>query len=98
MSHPVWVRGLKLFVAKGIPIGTASHPVWVRGLKHFKSTLIPSISIIVAPRVGAWIETLRGEGRLTYSQSHPVWVRGLKLLDLKRTGNYPGRTPCGCVD
>ena len=34
MSHPMWVRGLKLIQ----PIGTInylkSHPMWVRGLKQ----------------------------------------------------------------
>ena len=33
----------------------------------------------VAPRVGAWIETVDRESKLTPSMSHPVWVRGLKL-------------------
>ena len=33
MSHPVWVRGLKLD-REGLKAATfASHPVWVRGLK-----------------------------------------------------------------
>ena len=33
-----------------------SHPVWVRGLKQ--SCRLPQIvPIVVAPRVGAWIET-----------------------------------------
>ena len=55
-----------------------SHPVWVRGLKllqfqHEKD------SQKVAPRVGAWIETVDREKKLTPSVSHPVWVRGLKL-------------------
>ena len=35
-----------------------SHPVWVRGLKHDKRITGSSRSY-VAPRVGAWIETLR---------------------------------------
>ena len=37
---------------------------------------------MVAPRVGAWIET---QGLLQYEspkKSHPVWVRGLKPLIL----------------
>ena len=41
----------------------------------------PSLSTlgIVAPRVGAWIETnVTVEGNISY-RSHPVWVRGLKL-------------------
>ena len=39
----------------------------------------------VAPRVGAWIETLLQSNLLDlYSSSHPVWVRGLKLYMRKR--------------
>ena len=34
-----------------------SHPVWVRGLKLAQIAWI-SIKQIVAPRVGAWIETI----------------------------------------
>ena len=37
----------------------------------------------VAPRVGAWIETLcRAMVRTKPLTSHPVWVRGLKLACL----------------
>ena len=32
----------------------------------------------VAPRVGAWIETLGPNGQVGTIKSHPVWVRGLK--------------------
>ena len=34
----------------------------------------------VAPRVGAWIETLNVLPLLNLLTSHPVWVRGLKPL------------------
>ena len=34
---------------------------------------------IVAPRVGAWIETNNGSIDTGFLKSHPVWVRGLKL-------------------
>ena len=34
-----------------------SHPVWVRGLKPGYS-FIKTFSSLVAPRVGAWIETV----------------------------------------
>ena len=34
--------------------------------------------IYVAPRVGAWIETLVREINKRLPGSHPVWVRGLK--------------------
>ena len=32
-----------------------SHPVWVRGLKLAKAAVLSGA--VVAPRVGAWIET-----------------------------------------
>ena len=34
----------------------------------------------VAPRVGAWIETLIAKYDLQDGESHPVWVRGLKRV------------------
>ena len=57
-----------------------SHPVWVRGLKlslgrHY------FFHQLVAPRVGAWIETPHTVKNHIKSVSHPVWVRGLKLPD-----------------
>ena len=36
MSHPVWVRGLKLWPLHETLTDTTSHPVWVRGLKQFR--------------------------------------------------------------
>ena len=33
---------------------------------------------IVAPYVGAWIETRETENQEDTSKSHPTWVRGLK--------------------
>ena len=56
MSHPVWVRGLKRFKHPHKTASIPSHPVWVRGLK-----LVPASewnAKAVAPRVGAWIETI----------------------------------------
>ena len=37
------------------------------------------ISVDVAPRVGAWIETADASHAAAGLSSHPVWVRGLKL-------------------
>ena len=37
---------------------------------------------LVAPRVGAWIETLLGAGLNLFGQSLPVWERGLKQTAL----------------
>ena len=33
MSHPSWVRGLKLGAASTSSANSKSHPSWVRGLK-----------------------------------------------------------------
>ena len=57
-SHPVWVRGLKLLFRALPTLLAVSHPVWVRGLKHNIGQL-RGHNYIVAPRVGAWIETLQ---------------------------------------
>ena len=35
---------------------------------------------LVAPRVGAWIETVIRLAVSPIAASHPVWVRGLKLI------------------
>jgi len=75
-SHPMRVRGLKPIstLYKGLPLW--SHPVRVRGLKLFVSA--HSLYNPVAPRAGAWIETIK-EGKLTKPKlSHPVRVCGLK--------------------
>ena len=57
MSHPTWVRGLKPDKRLlNIKLGK-SHPTWVRGLKHLTCQTY-SQEFLVAPYVGAWIETL----------------------------------------
>ena len=76
-SHPVWVRGLKHRWRYNEMILETSHPVWVRGLK-LKQNAECKTNGEVAPRVGAWIETVEKNVNLNLSQSHPVWVRGLK--------------------
>ena len=55
-SHPAWVRGLKQSNQTRIMTLRMSHPAWVRGLKlvFHRST---AEAVLVAPRVGAWIET-----------------------------------------
>ena len=97
MSHPVWVRGLKLWENMWRIKLSRSHPVWVRGLKHFTELVIVG-NIGVAPRVGAWIETLGAFHRIIVLSSHPVWVRGLKLRVRQIVSDTLCRTPCGCVD
>lgn len=55
-SHPVRVRGLKLALTMSILFRILSHPMRVRGLKH-PPYFVNLINNIVAPHVGAWIET-----------------------------------------
>ena len=57
-SRPVWARGLKLNAhPPHIEDVIVSRPVWARGLKRTAERLHPRHRH-VAPRVGAWIETL----------------------------------------
>ena len=57
-SHPTWVRGLKLNVRLNSYARQQSHPTWVRGLKQAMAREAERITL-VAPYVGAWIETCR---------------------------------------
>ena len=80
MSHPMWVRGLKLYQGPAEAGRYRSHPMWVRGLKHSHThhSLQP---MYVAPHVGAWIETSQLNNTIFERKSHPMWVRGLKLAE-----------------
>ena len=57
-SRPVWARGLKRYNTAVITtVFAVSRPVWARGLKHGQGNP-GNASGAVAPRVGAWIETM----------------------------------------
>ena len=56
MSHPTWVRGLKLGGVFSTVQEDRSHPTWVRGLKRW-CLATDHFAVRVAPYVGAWIET-----------------------------------------
>ena len=56
LSHPTWVRGLKLKELELYKINEVSHPTWVRGLK-LAGVAVDAVAPVVAPYVGAWIET-----------------------------------------
>ena len=56
VSPPAWGRGLKLFITGISGHLIKSPPAWGRGLKHVTVPKEES-GEIVAPRVGAWIET-----------------------------------------
>ena len=55
-SRPTWARGLKLTSGLGENVLKGSRPTWARGLKLFLGK-IGCVVILVAPHVGAWIET-----------------------------------------
>ena len=97
VSHPVWVRGLKLFLLSRSRSGRRVAPrvgAWIE--TSLQSGLCDYIG--VAPRVGAWIETDYKSQIEAHFKSHPVWVRGLKRYFCEGLPRLPGRTPCGCVD
>ncbi len=77
---------------------TRSHPTWVRGLKHLFSLQI-FYDILVAPYVGAWIET---SSSALYRANKAVapyvgaWIETLRIL--KAYHRYSRRTLRGCVD
>ena len=56
LSLPSWERGLKLGLYRVLVLRDVSLPSWERGLKQL-SPLCCEYEIIVAPFVGAWIET-----------------------------------------
>ena len=69
----MWVRGLKLCPVAQTWGAFKSHPVWVRGLKPHSP--LPGVGMAdVAPRVGAWIETILSSVICIIILSHPVWV------------------------
>ena len=78
-SHPTWVRGLKRVAKLILKYNTMSHPTWVRGLKLNVSSKSLKV-LVVAPYVGAWIETSQIQADNRLKKSHPTWVRGLKPL------------------
>ena len=55
-SHPTWVRGLKRHLSHKSERELRSHPTWVRGLKQDQPIYLHK-AVLVAPYVGAWIET-----------------------------------------
>ena len=63
------------------------------------SNLLPAKrNALVAPYVGAWIETNLVDSILAIASSHPTWVRGLKHVGLFDRADDVRRTPRGCVD
>ena len=79
VSHPTWVRGLKLPL-RHQPNRPAYVAPYVGAWIETYTLNAQSLGVEVAPYVGAWIETCGRARRSGYFASHPTWVRGLKLL------------------
>ena len=77
LSHPTWVRGLKLFIVQTAFFHRRVAPyvgAWIETRKGEYTFTLSG----VAPYVGAWIETAFPEWYNNNMESHPTWVRGLK--------------------
>ena len=80
-SHPVRVRGLKHHVLPHRVWNIQSHPVRVRGLKLLELGLV-ELKVKVAPRAGAWIETLLSDDDPGHSHVAPragAWIEALTI-------------------
>ena len=98
MSHPMWVRGLKLYCALsgGNKDKVAPHVgAWIETMSGSPDPEGKSESHPMWVR-GLKLEELGEGGRVDLS--HPMWVRGLKPVIANGKGYVVGRTPCGCVD
>ena len=76
---------------------TLSPLAWGRGLKLYLFSLL-AFKVEVAPRVGAWIETLGTNFIMCLTLSPLVWGRGLKHYICKRVDVLCRRPPRGGVD
>ena len=75
-SHPLRVRGLKLYQIWFIMIGAASHPLRVRGLKLKRRRMIRTWNCRILYGCVDWNKPTLQSIRCT--KSHPLRVRGLK--------------------
>ena len=92
----MWVRGLKQEKDEFPHIQGSRTPC---GCVDWNSVnWIVLILLLVAPHVGAWIETYVSTHLSSNNSSHPMWVRGLKLRDEWQADYKGSRTPSGCVD
>ena len=63
-------------------LAQVSRPAWARGLKHEVADRV-TLDSLVAPRVGAWIETHVITHECNGAESRPAWARGLKQNDVR---------------
>ena len=96
-SLPTWERGLKLGSGDDHRQQGQSLPTWERGLKQ-KVEYRSNVEVLVAPHVGAWIETSSLISTDYPTTSLPTWERGLKLENESSCNGRPCRSPRGSVD
>ncbi len=71
MSHPVWVRGLKLRLRSARVRPLRSHPVWVRGLKLSRA-MVKTKPLTSHP---VWVRGLKQEGNQFNAEQNQVAPR-----------------------
>ena len=97
MSHPTWVRGLKLTIFEACVTRNKVAPyvgAWIETVTGTKRATVWR----VAPYVGAWIETCYLHISATSKAVAPyvgAWIETEEMVD--STGIL-GRTLRGCVD
>jgi len=87
-SRPAWARGLKLALSFSSNKPHTSRPAWARGLKPLLN-VHNCRTMRVAPRVGAWIETMTMEEWVEFATVAPrvgAWIE---------TQSAPAPAPCG---
>ena len=73
-----------------------SRPAWARGLK--RDNVEGMAETMVAPCVGAWIETTIKALVTRWNWSRPAWARGLKRITAGTGLNADSRALRGRVD
>ena len=96
-SLPMWERGLKLNFGHSVLGDLKSLPMWERGLKP-RQLFDDNGVMLVAPHVGAWIETVCCSCislPMLVAPHVGAWIETAKKKDGKITLS---RSPCGSVD
>ena len=84
---------LKLLIVIPIKRSGMRNLIYESIIVQFITGRICPSPFIVAPRVGAWIETTNSICVISCTLSHPAWVGGLKPVNAKR---FNWSTISGC--
>ena len=98
MSHPSWVRGLKLLQTLNTMTAWQSHPSWVRGLKPLYNNSV----IFALESHPSWVRGLKPSQILRLLVSLTVAPLVGAWIETTRLNSFCScqicRTPRGCVD